>query len=129
VRITVSTYFDITETGVSRPYKGQPLPAKVGKTTVHTAEEWNIKRRQQNNLVTVMQCLSMRGTPEDITSPVLNKGVWSFSFDVNDPLVYGNDLEFLTQDTTGIPMTVGLTETHEVDAYLNENNIWFEADV
>jgi hypothetical protein len=98
VRITVSTYFDITETGVSRPYKGQ-------------------------------QCLSMRGTPEDITSPVLDKGVWSFSFDVNDPLVYGNNLEFLTEDTTGIPMTVGLTETHEVVAYLNENNIWFEADV
>lgn len=129
MRIKVNTCFDITETGIKRPYKGQPLPSKLGRTVVNTVEEWNIKRRQQNNLETIMQCLSMRGTPEDVTSPTNNNGIWSFSFEIRDPGVYGDNLEFLEQDTSGIPMVSGLTETAEVGAYLSPSNIWFEQDV
>ena len=129
MRIKVSTYFDITETGVSRTYKGQTLPVKVRGSTITTKDAWTLKRKQQSNLETVIQCLLMRGTPDNITSPVRDGEIWTFSFEISSIEVYGQNLELLMQDIAGIPMSVNLTETRKIDSYLNESNIWFETDV
>jgi hypothetical protein len=129
VRITVSTYFDITETGINRVYRGQSLPAKIRGRTVKTVEEWNRLRLQQNNFETVMQVLGMRGTPVDVTKPQHKDGVWSFVFDVDNTLVYGEELELLKQELEGTPMNTGLDEQEDVDQFLTNDNIWFELDV
>lgn len=129
MRIKVNTYFDITETSINRVYKGQNLPAKINGKLIKTEEDWNIKRRQQNNLETIIQVLSMRGTPVKISLPECKDGIWSFMFEVDNGLVYGTDLELLKQELIGIPMIIGLSEKHKVDQFLNNDNIWFETDV
>ena len=129
MRIKVSTYFDITETGINRVYKSQHLPTKINGKTVKTEDEWNTKRKQQNNFETVMQVLGMRGTPTEVSKPVHNDGVWSFVFEVDDTIVYGENLELLVAELEGTPMITGLTEKETVDLFLNSNNIWFETDV
>lgn len=126
MRIKVNTYFDITETGINRVYKGQNLPAKINGKTIKSEEDWNIRRKQQANFETVMQVLGMRGTPVNVTKPAHKDGVWSFMFEVDDVLVYGEKLELLLQELTGTPMITGLSETKDVDQFLNENNIWFD---
>jgi hypothetical protein len=129
VRIKVNTHFDITETGINRVYKSQHLPAKINGKTIKTEDEWNTKRKQQNNFETVMQVLGMRGTPTEVSRPVHNNGVWSFTFEVDDTLVYGENLGLLVKELEGTPMTVGLTEQEDLDPFLSSDNIWFEADV
>jgi hypothetical protein len=129
VRIKVSTYFDITETGINRVYKSQNLPTKINGKTIKTEEEWNLKRKQQNNFETVMQVLSMRGTPVDISKPTNKDGVWSFTFEVDSALVYGDDLALLIEELEGTPMITGLTEQKDQDSFLNSDNIWFDVDV
>ena len=129
MRIKVNTHFDITETGINRVYKSQHLPTKINGKTVNTGDEWNTKRKQQNNFETVMQVLGMRGTPTEVSKPVHNDGVWSFVFEVDDTLVYGENLELLVVELEGTPMIVGLSEQENLDPFLNSNNIWFEVDV
>ena len=129
MRIKVNTHFDITETGINRVYKSQHLPCKINGKTVKTEEEWNTRRKQQANFETVMQVLAMRGTPTEVSKPLHNNGVWSFTFEVDNTLVYGEDLELLVAELEGTPMTVGLTEKETLDPFLNSNNIWFETDV
>jgi hypothetical protein len=129
MRIKVSTYFDITETGINRVYKSQHLPTKINGKIIKTEEEWNTQRKQQNNFETVVQVLGMRGTPTDISKPVHNNDVWSFMFEVDNTLVYGKDLELLVTELEGTPMITGLTEQKDLEPFLNSNNIWFETDV
>jgi hypothetical protein len=129
VRIKVSTHFDITETGVTRPYKGQQLPTRVRGQTIDTVDEWDVKRKQQNNLETVIQVLSMRASILDMSVVTHNNDVWSFTFEVEDLLVYGTELELLKQELEGIPMITGLSETKKLDAFLNNKNTWFDVDV
>lgn len=129
MRIRVSTHFDITETGITRPHRGTPLPVVIRGHEIFTEEGWNKRRRQQNNLETIIQCLCMRAQPENITTPVKKKGVWSFYFVVQDPTVYGNNLELLTSELEGIPMITGLDETKSLKPFLNSKNIWFAVDV
>lgn len=129
MRIKVNTHFDITETGINRVYRGQSLPARIRGRTVKTVEEWNRLRLQQNNFETVMQVLGMRGTPADVTKPQHKDGVWSFVFDVDNTLVYGEGLELLKQELEGTPMNTGLTEKEGLAQFLTNDNIWFELDV
>lgn len=129
MRIKVNTHFDITETGVNRPYKGQQLPTRVRGQTIDTVETWDTMRRQQNNLETVIQMLSMRASILEMSPVKNNKGIWSFTFEVEDPLVYGSELELLTQELEGIPMVTGLNETKKLESFLNNKNIWFDVDV
>ena len=126
MKIKVSTYFDITETGINRVYRGQNLPAKINGKTINTEEEWNTKRKQQNNFETVMQVLGMRGTPTEVTKPTHKNGVWSFMFEVDSVLVYGDDLKLLTQELVGTPMITGLGESETVEQFLTNDNIWFD---
>jgi hypothetical protein len=129
VRIKVNTYFDITETYVNRPYKGQNLPAKVRNIQINSVDEWNLKRKQQGNLETVQQVLSMRGTLVNVSTVVKNNDIWSFTFDIDDTLVYGENLCLLKEELIGVPMVTGLTEGKMLDQFLTNDNIWFETDV
>ena len=129
MRVKVNTLFDITETHINRPYKGQNLPAKIRGMHIKSIDDWNLKRKQQGNLETVQQVLSMRGTLVNVSTVVKDNYVWSFTFDIDDILVYGESLCLLKKELIGVPMITGLTEQEGIDPFLNNDNIWFETDV
>lgn len=106
-KIKVSTVFDCTKTGV-RTYR------------IHSDNDDVIfKRNQQRNWETLIQCLSLRCQPLNISGPYnfsTNEGnlFWQFTFETDRDEIFadGNDsLGFLKQDCNGVPMIIGLTET------------------
>jgi hypothetical protein len=138
MKIKCYTLFDITQTNVSNRRRG--LEQTVDPDTEH-------KRRQQRNLETILQVLSLRSQPEDITEPVIDKlakdtkfknpkfskdtKVWSFTFTVSTSAVYKKDeiqLGSLLEDCQSVPMITGLDENaRPLFAHLDtEANIHFE---
>lgn len=112
-RIGCYTLFDITQTGVlnrSRPPENT-IPA-----------EWALKRNQQANFDTIIQAISLRSQPENITKPKKQnkpdnikfgnmysdtKDCWHFTFSVNFASVYDDgidELGYLYADCDGVPM-------------------------
>lgn len=112
-RIGCYTLFDITQTGVlnrSRPPENA-IP-----------NEWSLKRNQQANFDTIIQAISLRSQPENITKPKKQdtpdnikfgrlyqntKECWHFTFSVNFASVYDDgqdELGYLYADCEGIPM-------------------------
>lgn len=138
MKIQCTTLFDITKTGQSgrRGNLGDMLPPEIFKL-----------RNQQSNLETLLQIISLRCQPEDITTPIRSsvKRVWgnkypssklqhwSFSFTVHHSAVFragGDELGSLKVDCIGVPMIVGLEETtgliSTLDLSKEYKNIHFE---
>lgn len=140
MRIKCLTLFDITKTDVSGRRN------LLGTTT----PEQDLARKQQSNFETILQIISLRSQPENITTPKLIDDInsvwgkkyvgpkfktWSFTFDVNhssvflkDGVVFGN----LIDDCAGVPMIVGLMEDVKVvqtlDCSDDYRNIIFEVE-
>lgn len=111
--IEVFTLFDCTPTNV-RSYRKNPNLSE---------ETWHYQRNQQRNVETLMQCLSLRCQPLNITEPTKNNGVWNreiqavwhFCFETDRDLIFALDddpLGFLKQDCHGVPMLIGLEESN-----------------
>ncbi len=142
MKIKCITLLDITKTNViSRRHSHEN---RVGT-------ELTKQRSQQSNFETLLQIISMRTQPEDITDPeklmislknsiwgseYSNKAkipVWQFTFTVAQEYVF-NDGESsignLVKDSHGIPMIVGLDECsrikNTVDITHQYRNIYFE---
>ena len=114
-RIGCYTLFDITQTGVLNR-------SKPPENAVNT--DWYLKRNQQANFDTIVQSISLRSQPENITKPKKitkpddinfgnmydikdTKECWYFTFAVNFASVYddGNDeFGYLYTDCEGVPM-------------------------
>jgi uncharacterized protein YukJ len=129
-QIKICTAFDITQTGVNRPYKQQPLPTKINGMDINTVEEWNRFRRQQSNWETVLQVLLFRTQPMQLSDVVYDKK-WCFTFanETKDVfLLDGDPLGALKRDFEGTPIIVGLNETSKVLPYVHtsgkDQNIW-----
>lgn len=129
MKIKCLTLFDITKTNVSNR-RGDP------------DRFLSRERQQQSNLETLLQIISLRSQPEDITDPVITfidnpwgEKCWSFTFVVNYGsifLVDGDDLGSIKSDCNGVPMITGLDEAVELhpvlcSAGLNKN-IHFEIE-
>lgn len=139
--VRCSTLFDITQTGViSRRNANNDDPV------------WILKRNQQCNFDTIIQAISLRSQPENITVPTKhsisfkqnhNFGIlfdkttkinyWTFDFDINYANVYNNgihELGYLLLDCDKIPMIKCKTEWNKLPNYLdtdlNTRNIYFE---
>lgn len=135
-KIRVTTYFDITPTGIVRTFRPEMLPIKKKDFVITNDVEWYYRRRQQTNWETIFQIVMMRIQPESISEPYsMNKDgktVWTFVFKnelestYSDPL--NNDpLYILKQDTNGVPMIPGLDASEELEPYLTvDENIFFE---
>ena len=116
-RIGCYTLFDITQTGVlnrSRP----------PENSVDT--DWLLKRNQQANFDSIVQAISLRSQPENISKPqriklssdvITNLGLnykltekvycWTFFFNVSFAGIYDNGIEefgHLYSDVNGVPM-------------------------
>jgi hypothetical protein len=130
-QIKICTLFDITQTGVNRPYKQQALPTKINGNEINTVDEWNKFRRQQSNWETVLQVLLFRTQPMQVTDAVIENTHWCFTF-INESvdvfLVDADPLGGLKQDLEGTPIITGLDEQLDVLPYIHtsgkDQNIW-----
>ena len=142
---TVSCYtlFDITQTGT------------VNRNRPSLDEDENVwlhKRNTQCNFDTVLQAISLRSQPENITEPVLTKiklnefdnfgflfeedieiNCWSFDFTVQNVSVYNDgitELGSLYSDCDGVPMIKTDTAWSKLPAFLDTSdelrNIYFK---
>lgn len=143
-KIRCYTLFDITQTGVTnRRHHAQPTRPL----------QWEKDRNTQCNLDTVVQVISLRSQPENITKP--EQGIvifdetsdfgflfeqeekaqlyWYFEFEVNYQGVYDdgiNQLGHLYNDCDGVPMIKVGTEWDRLPEFLDSSpelrNIYFE---
>ncbi len=137
-KIRCYTLFNIERTGISnRSRHDESVP------------DWVRKRNTQSNLDTILQIISLRTQPENISTPkqitltehvkaqfgkdVKAETVWAFTFEISYTGVYddGNDqLGFLYYDCNGVPM-IEVDRNYEpsnnfLDISDNLANIFFE---
>lgn len=143
--IRCHTLFDITNTGIS----SRKTPINI---TPEKVQEWELNRNRQNNFDTIVQVISLRTQPEELTIPVktvvdfnINKNfgflfdneepqpAWSFDFTIYYAGVYNdgiNELGFLHQDCDGVPVLKVGTEWEKLPNFLDVSpelkNIYFE---
>lgn len=139
------TLFDITYTGILN--KRTPINLVPEKTI-----EWEQNRNRQSNLDTIIQVISLRTQPEDITKPIKkeidfstedkfgflfeqeeNQSMWYFDFTIYYTGVYNDgidELGYLYQDCDGVPMIKVGSEWEKLPSFLDTNpelrNIYFE---
>lgn len=140
-KIRCFTVFDITKTNVSsrRP---------PSDSTPENLRIWQQKRDTQCNFDTVIQLVSLRAQPEDISEPKklntdstpfdkfgteINKSsldYWTFSFTINHAGVFDDGitpLGLLYSDCQGVPMIAeSMKSTSFIDVTAEQKNIYFE---
>lgn len=135
MKIICRTLFDCTFTGVTGHYRSSEIPFKdrAGRT-IANQQDWSYSRNQQRNWETLVQIISLRTQPIDLTVPVKNNNVWEFEFKSESEgvfEVFGNldPLAGLKQDCEGVPMMLNLTEQSEITPTIetlgHNQNIWF----
>ena len=109
-RFELSTLFDLTQTDIKSYRRNADLDE----------ETYNFKRNQQRNYETVLQCISLRCQPLNIQGPFTleteSNLIWQLSFETDRQNIFLNDGDpygILKQDFNGVPMIVGLNETHK----------------
>ena len=144
-RIKCYTLFDITNTGIlSRKTPVNLLPEKV--------LDWENDRARQSNFDTIIQVISLRTQPEDITVPIMEPVVfesfehfgflfdeeeaqkcWSFEFSIFYENAYAdgiNELGALYDDCDGVPMLCINSQWDKLPHFLDVSpelrNIYFE---
>ena len=135
MRVMCRTLFDCTWTGVTGHFRESQLPFTTKSGLVlQTQADWNRARNQHRNWESLLQILSLRTQPMNVTRPVKQSDGWHFEFEVEAEGVLGSEfgsdnLAGLVADCEGVPMVTGLDEAHAVSATLHANgedqNIWF----
>lgn len=133
--ITIYTLFDITHTGVTKPFDCR-LPAFVDEADqiVRNQAEWTRSRNQQRNWETIVQLISLRAQPMYLETPrqIFNadaaklglgcqwsepQTVWTFNFTTENIGVYEDGMSALGKlinESQYVPMITGLTETASI---------------
>ena len=142
-KVTCYTLFDITQTGVMN--RNRP-------SSDEDPETWLFKRNTQSNFDTILQVVSLRSQPEEITTPksisinlteFQNFGFllendeqikcWKFNFTIQHPSVFYDgitELGSLYSDCDHVPMIKTDTIWDKLPAFLDSSdelrNIYFE---
>jgi len=133
-RLSCRTLFDITRTEVKHSFNTGRLPFQdhAGQQ-ITDHRSWMLARNQQRNWETLIQLLSLRTQPYDITGPHFWLGDnmwWAFEFGVDDAQVLAlHDRPYgqIEQDASMVPMLIGLREQVTVTPMLIPGiNIVFE---
>lgn len=145
MKIRCTTLFDITKTNVSNRRKN----LEISNNTLQNKE-----RNQQSNFETILQVISLRSQPENITDPEkiqlnLEKDArwgkkyksknkifgWTFTFTINHSNVFNlNDdkLGNLLLDCNDVPMITKLEEFENIhntlSTHIDNCNIYFEIE-
>ena len=138
-KIRCSTLFDITQTGVDNHNRTVAWPY-VTRTGLSIGNQGDLlrARNQQRNFDTIIQVLSMRTQPMNISAPnqlddqdpaawgfgiiAQSARVWTFTFDVESEGIWDRDsdeLYWLRTDSEGVPMILNLTETVVTEPWIN----------
>ena len=107
-RFELSTLFDCTNTGV-KSYR---------KSVDVDQETHQYQRNQQRNFETIIQCLSLRCQPMNITGPYVfsnneSQLYWQIGFEIDKSDIFRKDdnpVGILNEDFSGVPMIIGLGE-------------------
>jgi len=135
MKILCRTLFDCTTTGVTGHMRPSDLPfVDAAGQTVDNALAWNRSRNQQRNYETLIQLISLRTQPLQVTATQQDHEHWQFWFETENENVYGsaqNMFENLLQDCAGVPMVTNLGEQQSLNAVIEtagpRQNIWFES--
>ena len=137
MKIQCRTLFDCSRTGVTGHYRSSQVPfADKTNKTVTSEADWNFARNQQRNWETILQIISLRTQPMNLSDAEVNDQVWQFSFEVEAAGVYSvnadvNNMDALLQECNGIPMVTNLNEQPGLEPMLitqgQRQNIWFQA--
>lgn len=145
LKIRCYTLFDITKTGITNR-RNAPVPVD------EKISLWEKQRNTQCNFDTIIQVISLRSLPEDITDPYKDEitlndtekfgflleseipcAVWTFDFSVVFGSVFNNgteELGYLFTDCDGVPMIHVGTELNKLPTFLDISpelrNIYFE---
>lgn len=146
-KIRCYTLFDITKTGITN--------RKNVSANAVDPMQWQRARNQQCNFDTILQLISLRSQPEEITDPKLVKirfkefdnfgflfeneiiedtyNCWSFEFTISHQSVFDDgisELGCLYVDCDSVPMILIGTEWNKLPAFLDTSvelrNIYFE---
>jgi len=134
MKILCRTLFDCTATGVTGHMRSSDLPfVDAAGQTVDNQLAWNRSRNQQRNYETLIQLISLRTQPINVTATDQNQQYWQFSFETENESVYGSGpdaFENLLQDCAGVPTITNLGEQQSLNAVIEtqglRQNIWFE---
>lgn len=146
-RIRCYTLFDITKTGITNR-KNFSNDSDVDMLA------WQKARNKQCNFDTILQLISLRSQPEDITEPVLNsikfsefnnfgflfeqsteeeQNCWNFDFTITHQKVFDDgitELGLLYNDCDTVPMIPVDTAWNKLQPFLDTSielrNIYFE---
>jgi hypothetical protein len=142
-KVSCYTLFDITQTGIvnrSRPADDEDL------------DNWLSKRNTQCNFDTILQVVSLRSQPEDISIPKVKQlnlnefdnfgflledeeliNCWSFNFTIHHPSVFYDgitELGYLYSDCDQVPMIKTNSAWAKLPAFLDSSdelrNIYFK---
>lgn len=135
MKILCRTLFDCTATGVTGHMRVSDLPFKdAAGQTINNHLAWNRSRNQQRNYETLVQLISLRTQPINVTTPTKMDSQWQFEFETENENVFGscdNPFENLLQDCSGVPMVTNLGEQESLNTVIETHglrqNIWFEA--
>ena len=133
MKIRVRTLFDCSNTGVTGHFQYGKLPfADRTGSTISNERDWHRARNQQRNWETILQIISLRAQPINVTNTVKVDETWQFEFEVEAAGVYSvnedpHNIDSLYADCKGVPMMTGLNESADAGQNLDpEKNIWFE---
>jgi len=135
MKVLCRTLFDCTFTGVTGHFRESQLPltTKTG-LVIQTIADWNRARNQHRNWEALLQVISLRTQPMNMTQPEKQKDGWHFEFEVEAEGVLSggyntDDLDGLITDCEGVPMVTGLDEAEVITQTLHaagaNQNIWF----
>jgi hypothetical protein len=116
--IQCRTLFDITQTDVRHQFNQSQMPFHdTAGHLITNHREWMLARNQQRNWETLVQILSLRIQPVDLSRPKRSDDWWQFEFAVENLsglALEDRQLGLLEKDAAMVPMLIGLTETIKV---------------
>lgn len=136
MKIQCRTLFDCSRTGVTGHFRLSQVPFQdqTGQT-IRSEQDWQFARNQQRNWETIVQIISLRTQPMNLSNTTEQDKLWEFTFEVEAEGVYSinadvNNMDALLNECAGIPMVVNLTERPGVEPKIvtqgEHQNIWFE---
>ena len=135
-QIKVSTKYDCTATKTVGRYRAAGLPTvDATGAEIVDLETWEQSRNKQRNYETLLQVISLRSQPLDLSSTTFNveNNCWEFTYSVEFENIYkkgADEVGLLKDDMHQIPMIVGLGEVEKLSGLLevsgDQTSIWFE---
>ena len=89
MKIQCRTLFDCSYTGITGHFRPSIIPFEdqTGRL-INDQQDWNRARNQQRNWETIVQMISLRTQPMNISNTSVVDDVWEFSFEIETPGVY-----------------------------------------